>query len=264
MKKPVVLLLIALMIVGLSISCKPDPTPADFKGTWKGTASNGDEFEITFDGFGKVAFTVNCPAGTDESYEGSYSASDGFLTLTHKEEEKREPIYLYFHLVTPGDVESYPAYDLADDVGKYIFHHQNENSECVFPTDYIEADFNVPFTKEGDNYSAYVFLDPDNKTSVSFDSYKLTTPTATTTFSFADYKEDYNPDTDNELLLCVGFSLNYKCTEGGPTDPWNYKLEDCTEEIQEYKTQFRLTETTLTIYYSTESDETEAVVLTKQ
>ena len=58
MKKFIVLLLAALMIVGLGVSCKPDPEPDAFKGTWKGTDATDYEFTFVCDGFGALTYTL--------------------------------------------------------------------------------------------------------------------------------------------------------------------------------------------------------------
>ena len=259
MKKFIILLLAALMIVGLGVSCKPDPEPDAFKGTWKGT-DGADEYTVVCDGFGKIKVTVS-GGGEIEEREGTYKAADGYVTITCNIEPQAGLFYIYTHQVTHDDIESYIFPESWE--GKYIFHQSDADpAPCVFPTDYDpEHDFMYQFTKDGNEYSA-VTVGSTYKQYVASSTFIATTTTATLSETFAVYDGDYDPEEIPALLCSETTTGKFKCTEGkgDEEEPWTYKIEDCSEITETSKTKYTLTSTSLTIY----SGDDEPLVLTKQ
>ena len=245
MKKFIILLLAALMIVGLAVSCKPDPEPDAFKGTWKGTDTTDYEFTFVCDGFGALTYTVKHGDDT-KTYEGTYKVADGYITVSYNEEGEDDTAYLYSHLIVQADVGKGDIPVPETSVGKYAFHADDESKEYDFPDNYSAEDYYCPFTKEGDEYSCTA-VNPDEPTYVRFESMKLTTPNATATETYAVYKEAYDPEDVPELLCSLTYASNFKCTAGEEGDPWSFKCED-PEIVFTMKTQYTLSSNTLTIY----------------
>jgi len=259
MKKFIILLLAALLIAGVFVSCKEDPKPEPdaFKGTWKGKDSDDCEYTIVCDGFGKVTYTLKDGDDT-QTVEGTYEASGNYVTLKLKQEIEPSSNYIYLHLVTAQDVTDYGL--PADFEGKYIIHDDAASSAWVFPDDY-EPTEDYPFTKDGDNYAFNSASFGPSKFVLDI-SIKMASSSATVSETESVYKDPYDPEAANELLCSEATIGDFTCNEVS-ADPLEYRLDSTTELSAVMKTQYKLTSTTLTIKVYANGD-VEDLILEKE
>lgn len=245
MKKFIVLLLAALLIAGVFVSCKEDPKPEPdaLKGTWKGTAADLTEYTMVCDGFGKVTFTEKEYGKDPETHDATYSldTTNKYVTLNYQDEEDEETRYIFIIPNTPAEGE----YAIAD------------SDLPEMPTD-PEA-FLAPFSKDGNEYDFFHPSSSDKKTAMGY-VYDLSSPTGNVTITYYQYEEDYDPDDVPTLLCSMTSSSDFTLTEGTDLDAWDYKLVGGTSLDLSLRAKYSLSADTFTIY-DEDGDELE---LTKQ
>ena len=244
MKKLFILLLAALLIAGILVSCKEDPKPEPdaLKGTWKGTGADLTEYTMVCDGFGKVTITEKEDGKDPETRDATYSldTTNEYVTLNYQDEEDEETRYIFIIPDVPAE-------------GEYAIAYSNL-PDSPDPSAYL-----APFSKDGNEYDIFLPNPLDLKTAVGY-IYDLSSPTGNVTLTYYQYEEDYDPDDVPTLLCSMTFSSDFTLTEGTGPDAWNYKLVGGTSWDLSLRAKYSLSANTFTIY----DEDGDELVLTKQ
>ena len=83
-EKKTILAVLIFTVLFVFSSCSPE---FQLKGTWKATDSDGDSYQITFDGSGGMTMTVRSYSSSSGSYNtqsisGSYAVSGSIVALS--------------------------------------------------------------------------------------------------------------------------------------------------------------------------------------
>lgn len=244
MKKFIFLLLAALLIAGVFVSCKEDPKPEPdaLKGTWKGTAADLTEYTMVCDGFGKVTFTEKEAGKDPKTHDATYSldTTNKYVTLNYQDEEDEKTRYIFIKPDVPAE-------------GEYAIAYSN------LPASPDPEAYLAPFSKDGNVYDFFLPNPYDLKTAMGY-IYDLSSPTGNVTQTFYQYEEDYDPDDVPTLLCSFTMSSDFTLTEGTGSDAWNYKLVGGTSWDLSLRAKYSLSADTFTIY----DGDGEELELTKQ
>lgn len=220
MKRVLFLLLAALLITCLLVSCDPDDEldmePDELKGTWVCYPDFLD-FKLEFDGFGNFSYEKKEEGNIVAQFSGTYSLDGSYIIFEIKNQSKY--------------TEEHPMHTFMHTDGPDVYLASNEADSFTY---YSHEDYYNKFEKEGSTYS---YSGKDETIIYTFD---------TSSLSFKN-TDTWKPE--DTLLYKLETELNAKAEYTENLEPdWYVKWYDESYSKYRITSQYTLADGYLTTY----------------